>query len=113
MYYAIDVAGVSEVKLPYINGNEPTTWTRAESQPIKIGQNAEWGYRVNFTANTSQDKKLYLDLTHLSAGLNNSSSLRSGETVGTVFADIGHLHFGLSVDGRWVEPIQEARMCAQ
>jgi len=113
LYYAIDVAGVSEVKLPYINGNEPTTWTRAESQPIKIGQNAEWGYRVNFTATTSQDKKLYLDLTHLSAGLNNSSSLRSGETVGTVFADIGHLHFGLSVDGRWVEPIQEARMCAQ
>ncbi|MDZ4245487.1 MAG: hypothetical protein U1D67_00025 [Dehalococcoidia bacterium] len=114
LYYAIDVTGRNEVKLPYINGNESVVWTRTESAPIYIGKNAEWGYRINFTT-TYQGKKLYLDLTHLSAGLNNAASLNSGEVVGRHIEtnQIKHLHIGLSIDGQWVEPAQQAKMCVQ
>ncbi|GEM_PF-4515699 len=114
LYYAIDVTGRNEVKLPYINGNESVVWTRTESQPIYIGKNAEWGYRVNFTT-TYQGKKLYLDLTHLSAGLNNAPSLSSGEIIGRHLetSQIKHLHIGLSIDGQWVEPAEQAKMCVQ
>ncbi len=115
LYHAIDVAGTNEVKMPYINGNESVTWAREQPNPIPIGGNGEWGYRINFTATSAQGKKLYLDLTHLSnAGLSDKASLVSGETLGKyIGGEINHLHIGLSVDGNWVEPVQQANMCVK
>lgn len=111
LYHAIDVQGNNTVTLPYINGNESIQWTRVDPQPIAIGQGS-WGYRIDYTA-TYQGKRLYLDLTHLNSNISTAQTLMSGETVGTVFQPIGHLHTGLSVDDTWMEPIQDARMCSQ
>ncbi|MDD5147392.1 MAG: hypothetical protein PHV63_02485 [Candidatus Daviesbacteria bacterium] len=112
LYHAIDVKGSSNlVTLPYINGNESVEWTRIEDAPIPIGEGS-WGYRIDYQAEY-KGRRLVLDLTHLNQQINSAKTLKSGEQVGTVFAGIGHLHIGLSVDGRWVEPIQETRMCVR
>lgn len=109
LYHAIDVRGGSSVRLPFINGTEPIEWVK-DGGVIAIG-GGSWGYRINYRA-TYQGKRIYLDLTHLNQQINSAPTLHSGDEVGTVFTGIGHLHTAVSVDDRWVEPMQELRMCS-
>lgn len=111
LYRAIDVIGNTVVTLPFVNGNEVAEWTRIDDQPIPIG-GGSWGYKINYQTNY-KGKTLVLDLTHINNQISSAKTLKSGEQAGTMFAGIGHLHTGLSVDNTWVEPIQEAKMCAK
>lgn len=113
LYYAIDIKGKSSnvVTLPFINGNEPAEWTRIDEQPVSIG-GGSWGYRVDYKT-TYKGRTLILNFTHLNNQINPTKSLASGTQIGTYIttSQINHLHTGLSVDGRWIEPIQQAKMC--
>ncbi|MCR4306216.1 MAG: hypothetical protein NUV73_03985, partial [Candidatus Daviesbacteria bacterium] len=113
LYYAIDIKGKNSnaVALPFVNGNEPVEWTRIDEQPIPIG-GGSWGYRVDYKT-TYKGQTLILNFTHLNNQINLTKSLTSGTQIGTYIttSQINHLHTGLSVDGRWIEPIQQAKMC--
>ena len=113
-------------------------WTKI-GNPVAIG-GGSWGYRIDYRTEY-EGKELILNLTHLNneipltviksldqakskliPGLsdlnyliNTKEKLNSGEQVGTYStkSPINHLHIGLTVDGKLVEPIQEIRMCGQ
>ncbi len=114
---AIDVVpakgGNAPVYAPFINGTESVDWNRIQD-PIAIN-GGSWGYKVLYKA-TYQGKELILDLTHINGVIAPYATVKSGDPIGTIYPHtdgngIGHLHTALSVNGTWVEPIREAKMC--
>ncbi len=99
--------------MPFLNGDETVTWTKKEG-PTPLDQ-GRWGYKFIYTANY-KGKEILLDLSHLNSRLvNDSSSIDSGEKLGTLFPSGvwggAHLHTGVKVDGTPIEVQQEALMC--
>ena len=106
-------AAGAKVYMPYVNGNESITWTKQQG-PVAISGGA-WGYKFIYTS-VYKGKNLVLDLTHVNPSVT-ADVLQSGDHATSVYSGTdgpgaGHLHTALSVDGVWVEPGQDALMCA-
>lgn len=114
LYKAIDVAVPSQVSapvyLPFVNG-EGVTWNQIQGL-TPIGANAVWGYKLVYQTNY-KDRQIRLDLTHLSGDTSKNQTLQSGETVGTYYSGIGHVHTAVWVDNQWVEARLGVGMCVK
>lgn len=103
----VGIGNNAPVYLPFING-EAVSWSRESSVDLIRG----WGSKIEFRAN--HDGKNYrLDLTHVTSI--NLTAARSGDQVALTQPGLdrdggSHLHVAISVDGRWLDAVDE-RIC--
>ncbi len=121
---AIDVqpansnGGGVAVYLPFINGKESVQWKKVDGPISLVGPEpakAYWGEKLEYEASLN-GKTYRLDLTHLGKQSLNSGASTSGDQVGTTLVGLdggssGHLHTAISVDGKWLDAISEAKLC--
>lgn len=102
----------SIIYLPFLYGNQSVKWTKVKGpEPISGGAD---GYKVEYETDFG-GKKIRIDLTHIH-GTINTAAQNSGDVVSTLKAGVdrdgeGHLHTAVSVDGKWVDAISEAKLC--
>lgn len=101
------------VYLPYINGNQSVNWVKV-SGPIAIN-NGSWGQKLEYST-IYNGKNIRVDMTHLADSIFPVTG-QSGDRVGVTLAGMdgpgaGHLHTAASIDGVWVDSIDQSFICS-
>lgn len=95
------------VYLPMINRTS-VTWSYVSHEYL----NSNWGWRQYYSTQFNGEA-IRLELTHLnnSDPISRSTSIPSGTQVAITHPIAAHLHTGVTIDGKAVDPITDISMC--